>query len=139
MAGWDYLVHPVPEGPEAIEELNLLGRQSWNLVAVEAGKMFFKRYANFDQLRANVAAEGQNTLSGWVADSAKGEKSIEAITSEDSGLKGSEHKHRVKTIVDNDMKVLRGITDEVDGHVHDVTILGTVEETDGHTHTFKVF
>lgn len=139
MAGWDYLVKPVPACPEQLEELGVLGRDSWELVAVCDGNMYFKRYANYDQLRDNVAAEGQNMLTDWVADPSQGQRKIESITSEDDDLKGVAHKHRVVAIVDRGMVVLHGATDAVNGHVHGVNMIGVVDEADGHTHTFEVF
>ena len=144
MAGWDYYVLKPQEleDPEKLSEiLAKLGARSWELVAVDGGNMYFKRYENYEaQLRPGVAAENENDepLLSWVPDAAAGERRITSVTSANAGPGGVPHSHRVVAIVDSAMEVQRGATDTVDGHMHEVNILGVVEEADGHTHVFSV-
>lgn len=144
MAGWDYYVlekQNEADPKDFLDRLAKLGSQSWELVAVDADKMYFKRYANYEaQLRTGVAAENEadGPMFNWVADSAAGQKRVTAQSSMDSGPNGVEHDHRVVAIVGPDMQVLRGASSEVDGHVHPVTLLGVLDEADGHTHTFAI-
>jgi len=143
MAGWDYYIYDLPESPDPKDllfKLDALGAKSWELVAVDKGMMFFKRYQSYeDGLRPDVAAEGGGkSLLGWVADSEVGQKKLEAISSTNSGLDGVSHSHRVIVIVDKNMEVLKGTTDEVDGHIHPITMVGVLDEVEGHTHTFSV-
>jgi len=135
MAGWNYLKRAVTDIPN----LDSLGEQGWELVAVSEGVMFFKRYQNYDQLRPNVAAEGQNIVGGWVADESKGQKKIESITSLDAGPDGTSHKHRAAVVVGPNMEVIVGTTDTVNGHSHGINMVGVTAEADGHTHTFGVY
>jgi len=144
MAGWDYYVLDTESGTEPkqlLDTLVKLGKRSWELVAVDKGIMYFKRYENYEaQLRTGVAAENENDepLFTWKANEAAGEKRINSITSQDAGPGSAPHSHRVVAIVDGGMVVVKGATDSVDDHVHPVTILGTVDEAAGHTHTFVV-
>ncbi|HUU60681.1 MAG TPA: hypothetical protein VMZ50_14165 [Phycisphaerae bacterium] len=73
----------------------------------------------------------------WRPQTEIGEKRIEEITSQDSGPTGESHKHRVWVILGSEGNVVRGRTDVVNGHAHDVLINGMAEEADGHTHTYK--
>lgn len=143
MAGWDYYVldmNQIPDVDAKLSQLQKLGEQSWEMVAVCGDVAYFKRYASYaDMLRPNVAAEGNaDPLYRWVADESKGQKRIESITSQDSGPSGAMHTHRVMVIVDANMVVLRGGTDAVAGHSHTVTMVGSVDESDGHTHSFSI-
>lgn len=90
-----------------------------------------------------VAVEPEKTpddLSAWhwQPDTVAGQKRIEAITSQDSGLSAPSHKHRVVAIICKEGKVVRGKTDMVNGHVHAIVFVGMTDEADGHTHTFVV-
>jgi hypothetical protein len=143
MAGWDYLLLDASGNDEAakLARLAKLGEQSWELVAVDGGVLYFKRYQNYDQLKPNVAAQS-NDQPKVVEDSSElgsGRKNIAAMSSTDSGPDGVEHSHRVSVAVGKDMVVISGGTDEVNGHTHPVTIVGAVDEAAGHTHTFSVF
>ena len=144
MAGWDYYVYNLNSGADPkqlLDTLEKLGKHSWELVAVDQGIMFFKRYENYEaQLRVGVAAENENDepLLAWKANSAAGEKRINSVTTQDAGPDGVTHAHRVVAIVDGENVVVKGGTDMVDDHVHPVSILGVVEEAAGHTHLFSV-
>jgi hypothetical protein len=144
MAGWDYYVLRPQESDDPkrlIEELARLGERSWDLVSVDQGILYFKRYSNYEaQLRVGVAAENQadEPLFTWVADEKSGERRINSLTSQNAGPGGTEHSHRVVAIVNRDMNVTRGATDTVSNHSHPVTMLGVVDEADGHTHVFNV-
>lgn len=148
MAGWDYYVFNLESGADPkilLGTLEKLGKNSWELVAVDQGIMYFKRYENYEaQLRVGVAAENENDepLLTWKADSAAGEKRINSVTTQDEGPDGTAHSHRVVAIVSANEKgetvVVKGGTDMVDDHVHPVTILGAVDEAAGHTHLFSV-
>jgi len=72
----------------------------------------------------------------WTARTDIGEKRIEAITSQDKGGVAPEHKHRVVVIRAADGSVVRGKTDVVNEHDHEILFMGMTEESDGHTHTF---
>lgn len=74
----------------------------------------------------------------WQPRTEMGEKRVEAITSQESGVRTLSHKHRVVAIVSKDGKVVRGKTDMIDGHFHPVTLIGMADEADGHTHAFIV-
>ena len=144
MAGWDYLILDTKDSDEKakLARLAKLGEQSWELVAVDGGILYFKRYANYEaQLRPNVAAESANQplLQTLVADEGAGQKRFYAISSMNEGPDGFTHSHRVSVIVDRDMQVVRGETDAVADHVHPITIVGTLDEAAGHTHKFSVY
>jgi len=144
MAGWDYYVFNLGSGADPrqlLDTMEKLGKNSWELVAVDNSIMYFKRYENYAaQLRVGVAAENENDepLVTWKADSAAGEKRITSVTTQDAGPDKTPHSHRVVAIVDGEMVVVKGATDMVDDHVHPVTILGAVDEAEGHTHLFSV-
>jgi hypothetical protein len=144
MAGWDYYVLEMQEDADRqvfLDRLAKLGSESWELVSVFGGSMYFKRYQSYeDQLRVGVAAENEadEPLFSWVADESLGQKRITAVSSQDAGPGGAPHSHRVVAIVDQEMQVVKGATDEVEGHVHPVTLIGAVDEADGHTHTFSI-
>jgi len=144
MAGWDYYVMDTESGmdpKQLLDTLVKLGKRSWELVAVDKGIMYFKRYENYEaQLRTGVAAENENDepLFTWKANEAAGEKRINSITSQDAGPGGAPHSHRVVAIVNGEMVIVKGATDSVDDHTHPITILGTADEAAGHTHTFVV-
>lgn len=145
MAGWDYYVlekQDVADPKDLFDRLATLGSQSWELVAVDGGTMYFKRYEQYEaNLRVGVAAENQNShrpLFDWVANEAAGEKRLNAISTTDSGPGTPPHNHRVIAIVNSDMVVVKGATDEVNGHVHPVTFVGTLDESCGHTHLFTI-
>jgi hypothetical protein len=144
MAGWDYYVYNLNSGADPKQLLNTLeklGKHSWELVAVDQGIMYFKRYENYEaQLRVGVAAENENDepLLAWKANPAAGEKRISSVTTQDAGPDGVPHSHRVVAIVDGENVVMKGSTDMVDDHVHPVSLLGVVEEAAGHTHLFSV-
>jgi hypothetical protein len=74
----------------------------------------------------------------WQPDTVVGQKRVEAITSQDSGLSAPSHKHRVVAILCKEGKVVRGKTDMVNGHFHSIVFVGMTEEADGHTHSFVV-
>lgn len=74
----------------------------------------------------------------WQPRTELGEKRIEAITDQISGVSSPEHKHRVVVIAAKDGKVVRGKTDMVNGHDHTINHLGMTDEADGHTHTWVV-
>lgn len=144
MAGWDYYVFNLDSGvdpQQLLGTLEKLGKNSWELVAVDNGIMYFKRYENYEaQLRVGVAAENENDepLLAWKANAGAGEKRINSVTTQDAGPTGVPHSHRVVAIVDDGMVVVKGGTDMVDDHVHPVSILGAVDEAAGHTHLFSV-
>lgn len=144
MAGWDYYVFNLESGADPrqlLDTLEKLGKNSWELVAVDKGIMYFKRYENYEaQLRPGVAAENENDepLFTWKANPASGEKRIDSVTTQDAGPSGTPHSHRVVAVVDENMVVVKGATDTVEDHVHPVSILGTVDEAAGHTHLFSV-
>ena len=120
------------------DRLTQLGMDCWKLVSVSDGNAYMIRPTD-PQLRHHVAAEGSALPQDpWSENAVEGERRIESITSLDAGPNGAQHTHRVVVIVDRDMNVLRGKTDEVDGHVHDVITVGVVDEADGHTHKFEV-
>jgi hypothetical protein len=73
------------------------------------------------------------------SDEAQGHKRLQAVTSNDAGLDDKVHSHRVAVIVDRDMQVVRGQTDEVAGHTHPISIVGSVDESAGHTHKFSIY
>ena len=73
----------------------------------------------------------------WQPQTEVGEKKLEAITTQISGVESPEHKHRAFVILDAEGGVVRGRTDIVNGHAHEVSIHGMVEEADGHTHTYS--
>ena len=144
MSGWDYLLLDTKGSDEAakLTRLAKLGEQSWELVAVDSGTLYFKRYANFQaQLRPDVGAQSnaQPGIMTMPANEAAGQKKISAISSSDAGVDGTNHTHRVTVIVDTDMNVICGETDIVDGHTHPITIVGALDESQGHTHTFSVY
>ena len=143
MSGWDYLLLDANGSDEAAKFARLakLGEQSWELVAVDNGTMFFKRYANYQQLKPDVAAQSnaQPKLMTMNTDEASGQKKLVAISSSDAGTDDAMHTHRVNVIVDADMNVIRGETDEVQGHTHPITLVGSLDEAQGHTHTFSVY
>jgi len=74
----------------------------------------------------------------WQPRTEDGEKRVEAITTQDTGVVAPSHKHRVLVIRSKDGKVVRGKTDMVNGHYHGIMTMGMTEEADGHTHTFDV-
>jgi len=74
----------------------------------------------------------------WQPRTELGEKRVEAITDQVSGVKAPEHKHRVLVIMSKDGKVVRGKTDMVNGHEHAIDLIGSTEEADGHTHTWEI-
>jgi hypothetical protein len=143
MAGWDYLLLEAKGSDEAakLARLAKLGEQSWELVAVDNGTMFFKRYANYQQLKPDVGAQSnaQTGILAMPADEAGGQKKISAISSSDAGVDDAMHTHRVTVLVDSEMNVVRGETDEVQGHTHPITLVGSLDESQGHTHTFSVY
>jgi len=150
MPGWDYYTVSLSECGDLTATLEKLGRASWELVAVDSGLLFFKRYNAYGEgLRIGAAAENEVDCPGTpdntcttgsmpFAREQAGQRKIEAITTQDAGVDGVRHCHRVVALVDKDMRVIYGKTDSVDGHTHDVKVVGLVEEADGHTHTFKV-
>lgn len=74
----------------------------------------------------------------WQPRTELGEKRVEAITNQVSGVTSPEHKHRVLVIMDKNGKIVRGKTDMVNGHEHNISFLGLCDEADGHTHTWIV-
>lgn len=144
MAGWDYYILNTEDGTDPkklLDTLVDLGKRSWDLVAVDKGIMYFKRYENYAaQLRTGVAAENENDepLFTWKADEAAGERRITSVTTQNSGPGVAPHSHRVVTVIDRENVVLRGATDTVEDHVHPITILGAADEAAGHTHLFAV-
>jgi hypothetical protein len=144
MGGWDYLILDTKESDEKakLARLAKLGEESWELVAVDEGVLYFKRYANYAaQLRPNVAAEShdQPLIQTMVPDTAAGQKRFDSVTSMDAGPDMADHFHKLIVVVDRDMQVVRGETDEVLDHVHPITVVGAVDEASGHTHKFNVF
>jgi hypothetical protein len=72
----------------------------------------------------------------WQPRTEEGEKRVEAISTQDTGIISPSHKHRVLVIMSSTGGVVRGKTDMVNGHYHGITHMGMTEEADGHTHTF---
>lgn len=72
----------------------------------------------------------------WQPRTEDGEKRVEAISTQDTGIISPSHKHRVLVIMSSTGGVVRGKTDMVNGHYHGITHMGMTEEADGHTHTF---
>lgn len=144
MAGWDYYVleRQEQEDPQVfLERLAKLGSQSWELVSVDGGVMYFKRYENYEaQLRTGVAAENvaDAPLFDLVADSSAGQRVFSADSSMDSGPDGTEHSHAVKLVVGPEMSVVKYEVQQVNGHTHPITVVGSLDEVDGHTHTFSI-
>jgi hypothetical protein len=144
MAGWDYYILNMEDGTDPkqlLDTLVKLGKRSWELVAVDKGIAYFKRYENYEaQLRTGVAAENENDepLFAWKPDAAAGERRVTSVTSQNAGPGIAPHSHRVVAITDMENVVVRGATDTISDHVHPVTILGAVDEAAGHTHLFTV-
>ena len=84
------------------------------------------------------ALQDENSAYHWQPKTELGEKRIEAITGQVAGIKAPSHKHEVIAIVDKKGNVIRGKTNMVNGHEHEVTFLGMTGAADGHTHTFEV-
>lgn len=143
MAGWNYLILDTQGSEERakLARLAKLGEESWELVAVDNGVLYFKRYENYDQLKPNVAAQSndQPLLQRMVAQESSGQKRIDAQSSMNEGPDVASHSHRVHVVVDRNMQVLQGETDEVLGHVHPISVVGAVDEAAGHTHKFSVY
>ncbi|SRR5579885_75530 len=84
------------------------------------------------------ALQDENSAFHWQPKTEIGEKKIQAITNQVAGVKSDEHKHQVIVITDAKGRVVRGKTNMINGHEHNVTILGMTEEADGHTHRFDL-
>lgn len=83
--------------------------------------------------RKNRFTELQDLLSeapsvGW--------RLLQAMTTQDTGVKSGLHSHIVKVRYDG-AEILGGMTDVVNNHFHEVKKLCFVAEVDGHTHTFE--
>jgi hypothetical protein len=74
----------------------------------------------------------------WLPRTDVGEKRVEAVTSEVAGIQSPSHKHRVVVIMDRHGSVVRGKTDMINGHDHNISLMGMADEADGHTHTFEI-
>lgn len=156
IVGVDKSVDPrFPDG-NVEDNLRVLGLEGWELVNILDGKAYLKKVLSdakpapkcpsceklakdlpgLHEPTAASATPDENSAWHWTARSEFGEKRVEAITNEVAGVKSPEHKHRVVCIVDKDGKVVRGQTDMVNGHAHQITVPGMTDDADGHTHTF---
>lgn len=72
----------------------------------------------------------------WQSRPEFGEKRFEAITTQEEGIRSPSHKHRLVVIADKNGQVIRGKTDMVNGHDHNINVMGTTAEADGHTHSW---
>jgi len=140
MLSFEYMTLPMPVGDVGYVKsaLDKLGLDKWELVAVSDKILYFKRPTDA-QLRRNVGAEGQN-IEPQVAPVTKlGFKEVATISSRDAGIKSSEHQHMLKCVVGKEAKVESFEVQQVDGHTHEIKMLGVLDEADGHTHTFEVW
>jgi len=74
----------------------------------------------------------------WLPRTDVGEKRVESITDQVDGIQSPSHKHRVVVIMDRHGKVVRGKTDMINGHDHNISFMNMADEADGHTHTFEI-
>lgn len=74
----------------------------------------------------------------WQPRTELGEKRVEAVTNVVAGASSPEHRHRVLFIMAKDGSVVRGKTDMINGHEHNIKFLGMTEEAEGHTHQFDM-
>jgi hypothetical protein len=118
---------------ETVKDTDGVGRcPEWNLLVEASGGCgkFKTRGMTEKSIPDEVSAWH------WTPRTEIGEKRIEAITTQGSGVASPEHKHRVMVIRAKDGSVVRGKTDVVNGHDHLIKFMGMVEEADGHGHTF---
>jgi len=139
MLGFEYRVLKAPNGDEGYVEvtMNRLGLDRWELVAVADGFMYFKR-PDDKSLQENAGAEGQN-IKPMIAPNAKaGYRTIDAMSSMSEDTDDIAHNHIVRVLVDGNMDVVESFVQEINGHEHVCSVLGTLDEAEGHTHTFQV-
>ena len=90
---------------------------------------------------SDVPAIATEEVSPWHlrANTLAGERRLDAMTdlSEDPTGQPASHRHRVVAVVTGENKVVKGMTDMVEGHVHEVKYIGMLEEKAGHAHTWK--
>jgi hypothetical protein len=138
--------------PEAI--LQGLGVEGWELVAVEGGSAFLKKSEDLPAAAqmpvlvhqpsppASPAQLGDSSSDNprhWLPSTIDGQTKKEMLTDQQSGLKSAPHQHMAYAIINSDRTVVRGKTENVLGHEHNIKILGTTEESDGHCHTTESY
>lgn len=158
MTRWSHKVVPLAfEKSDQEAVLQGYGIDGWQLVGIQNGLAYLKKEdiqvapalpvlppTSYFPAPAHAQSAGNSVPDAdapwhWLPRSEVGEKRIEAVTSQDVGLVSPAHSHRVVAIIGPDKKVVRGKTDNVSGHEHNVTVLGNVEEADGHVHTFSTY
>ncbi len=85
-----------------------------------------------------ASAPDEESAWHWLPRTDVGEKRVEAVTSQVAGIQSPSHKHRVVVIMDRHGSVVRGKTDMINGHDHNISLIGMADEADGHTHTFEI-
>lgn len=136
--------------PEAV--LVGLGQDGWELVSVDNGTAYLKKaelppamqmpIVPFTSPTPTAPAAPLGETDGarhWLPRTDIGEHRYEMVSTQESGLTSAPHKHVVYVILDSNRSIVRGKTDNVLGHEHDVKVLGTTEESDGHTHRTETY